>query len=128
MSLWLSLPRSADAHCRQMHAVLSPADEGDGHGMCRGVPDWCASDRRFEEHERPRPRLSADPKEPGAEAADGDRGEGLLQRSGRRRSVDRKGRLATPGVDGFMYPNEVELQWSILIVLYPLITGLVAGA
>lgn len=32
------------------------------------------------------------------------------------------------GVEGFMYPNEVELQWSILIVLYPFITGLVAGA
>jgi Ni/Fe-hydrogenase subunit HybB-like protein len=32
------------------------------------------------------------------------------------------------GVQGFMYPNEVELQWSILIVLYPFITGLVAGA
>jgi predicted membrane protein len=32
------------------------------------------------------------------------------------------------GVDGFMYPNEVELQWSVLIVLYPFITGLVAGA
>src|SRR5213075_2990720 len=31
-------------------------------------------------------------------------------------------------VHGFMYPNEVELQWSILIVLYPFITGLVAGA
>jgi Ni/Fe-hydrogenase subunit HybB-like protein len=33
-----------------------------------------------------------------------------------------------PGVDGFMYPNEVELQWGLLIVLYPYITGLVAGA
>ena len=33
-----------------------------------------------------------------------------------------------PGVEGFMYPNEVELQWSVLIVLYPYITGLVAGA
>ena len=32
------------------------------------------------------------------------------------------------GVQGFMYPNEIELQWSILIVLYPYITGLVAGA
>jgi Ni/Fe-hydrogenase subunit HybB-like protein len=32
------------------------------------------------------------------------------------------------GVEGFMYPNEVELQWSALIVLYPYITGLVAGA
>lgn len=33
-----------------------------------------------------------------------------------------------PGVEGFLYPNEVELQWSVLIVLYPFITGLVAGA
>src|SRR5512145_292731 len=32
------------------------------------------------------------------------------------------------GVQGFMYPNEIELQWSVLIVLYPFITGLVAGA
>jgi predicted membrane protein len=31
-------------------------------------------------------------------------------------------------VQGYMYPNEVELQWSLLIVLYPFITGLVAGA
>jgi Ni/Fe-hydrogenase subunit HybB-like protein len=27
-----------------------------------------------------------------------------------------------------MYPNELELHWSILIVLYPFLTGLVAGA
>ena len=32
------------------------------------------------------------------------------------------------GVEGFMYPNEVALHWSVLIVLYPYITGLVAGA
>ena len=33
-----------------------------------------------------------------------------------------------PGVEGFIYPNEVELQWSVLIVIYPFLTGLVAGA
>ncbi len=33
-----------------------------------------------------------------------------------------------PAVQGFMYPNEMELQWSVLIVLYPFVTGLVAGA
>jgi Ni/Fe-hydrogenase subunit HybB-like protein len=33
-----------------------------------------------------------------------------------------------PGVEGFIYPNEIELQWSVLIALYPFITGLVAGA
>lgn len=31
-------------------------------------------------------------------------------------------------VEGYIYPNEIELNWSILIVLYPYITGLVAGA
>jgi Ni/Fe-hydrogenase subunit HybB-like protein len=31
-------------------------------------------------------------------------------------------------VQGYIYPNEFELQWSLLIVLYPYITGLVAGA
>lgn len=31
-------------------------------------------------------------------------------------------------VSGYIYPNELELQWSILIVIYPYITGLVAGA
>jgi len=31
-------------------------------------------------------------------------------------------------VSGFIYPNEVEIHWSILIVVYPYITGLVAGA
>ena len=32
------------------------------------------------------------------------------------------------GVEGYMYPNEINLLWSVLIVLYPYITGLVAGA
>jgi len=31
-------------------------------------------------------------------------------------------------VTGFIYPNEIELHWSILIVVYPYVTGLVAGA
>ncbi len=35
---------------------------------------------------------------------------------------------ALQNVTGFIYPNEIELQWSILIVIYPYITGLVAGA
>jgi Ni/Fe-hydrogenase subunit HybB-like protein len=42
---------------------------------------------------------------------------------------------STPGlselleqVTGFIYPNEIEIHWSILIVVYPYVTGLVAGA
>jgi Ni/Fe-hydrogenase subunit HybB-like protein len=31
-------------------------------------------------------------------------------------------------MSGFVYPNELEIQWGLLLVLYPYITGLVAGA
>jgi Ni/Fe-hydrogenase subunit HybB-like protein len=31
-------------------------------------------------------------------------------------------------VGGFIYPNEIEVHWGILIVVYPYLTGLVAGA
>src|SRR5437870_9098820 len=48
--------------------------------------------------------------------------------SGEPHDITRERKPMIPGVDGFMYPNEVELQWSLLIVLYPYITGLVAGA
>lgn len=33
-----------------------------------------------------------------------------------------------PHFDGFVYPNELLLLWSVLIVVYPYVTGLVAGA
>jgi len=37
---------------------------------------------------------------------------------------------AIPHFEGYVYPNEATQQplWSVLIVLYPYITGLVAGA
>lgn len=31
-------------------------------------------------------------------------------------------------ITGYIYPNEIELHWGLLIVLYPYVTGLVAGA
>ncbi|HWP84967.1 MAG TPA: NrfD/PsrC family molybdoenzyme membrane anchor subunit [Terriglobia bacterium] len=31
-------------------------------------------------------------------------------------------------VSGYIYPNEVELHWGLLVVVYPYLTGLVAGA
>ena len=36
-------------------------------------------------------------------------------------------KLAT-SIEGYVYPNEQNLLWSVLIVVYPYITGLVAGA
>jgi Ni/Fe-hydrogenase subunit HybB-like protein len=33
-----------------------------------------------------------------------------------------------PGITGYIYPNEYELHWGLLIVVYPYLTGLVAGA
>jgi predicted membrane protein len=31
-------------------------------------------------------------------------------------------------VSGYIYPNEIELHWGLLVVIYPYVTGLVAGA
>src|SRR3990172_8265273 len=31
-------------------------------------------------------------------------------------------------MQGYIYPNEFDLQWSLLVVLYPYVAGLVAGA
>ncbi len=36
--------------------------------------------------------------------------------------------LVTRQVTGYIYPNEVELHWGILVVVYPYVTGLVAVA
>jgi predicted membrane protein len=33
-----------------------------------------------------------------------------------------------PHIDGYVYPNEQNFLWTVLIVIYPYITGLVAGA
>lgn len=33
-----------------------------------------------------------------------------------------------PNIWGYMYPNEFELHWGLLVVIYPYLTGLVAGA
>ena len=39
-----------------------------------------------------------------------------------------KGGEVTARVDGYAYPNEQNFLWSVLIVVYPYVTGLVAGA
>ncbi|MFQ5769349.1 MAG: NrfD/PsrC family molybdoenzyme membrane anchor subunit, partial [bacterium] len=31
-------------------------------------------------------------------------------------------------ITGYIYPNEIELHWGLLVVIYPYVTGLVAGA
>jgi predicted membrane protein len=31
-------------------------------------------------------------------------------------------------ITGYIYPNEIELHWGLLVVIYPYLTGLVAGA
>jgi Ni/Fe-hydrogenase subunit HybB-like protein len=36
--------------------------------------------------------------------------------------------LALDQVTGYIYPNEIELHWGLLVVIYPYVTGLVAGA
>ena len=109
----LPLHRPADAHRGQVHALLPPHHQGPDHGVLRDLPDRGAAARRPQEPRGPDPRVPAHAQGAGAEAADGDRLQGLLQRP-RRRRCDRGTDMETilQQVQGFMYPNEVELQWS----------------
>src|SRR5262249_36761712 len=92
--------------------------------MRRGLSHTGALSRRPEEPQGSDSRIPAHARRARTETADGDASEDVLQQP--RRVGTLGGRVS--GVDGFIYPNEMELQWSLLIVIYPFITGLVAGA
>ena len=123
--------------CRYIHPEKKTVDKCTlcYHRITKGLTTACCENcptgaRQLVDLKNPKDpdsRIPEDTQRAGAEAADGDRSQGLLQRTwmGRCDEVDV---MMIPGVEGFMYPNEVELQWSVLIVLYPFITGLVAGA
>jgi len=36
--------------------------------------------------------------------------------------------MMEPDITGFVFPNDVHIMWSLMIVIYPYVTGLVAGA
>ena len=70
----------AHPHGRQVHALLPPDHEGAAACVRRGLSDGGAPARGPEEPEGSDPRVPAHAPDPGAQAADGDRREGLLQR------------------------------------------------
>src|SRR5450759_4150067 len=85
-------------------------------------PQRCESPRKIEAHEQ----------DLRAQAAPEHRTEGLLRESRRRSEmtpemIERLTGL-TKQVQGYIYPNDIDIHWSILIVVYPYLTGLVAGA
>ena len=130
LPLRLPLHRPADPHRRtSARLCYHRITKGLTTACCETCPTGGAHARRPEEPERPDPRVPA--------RRTRSRCSSRRWRPGRRptttASTARCGREATMesilhAVEGFMYPNEVELQWSLLIVLYPFITGLVAGA
>src|SRR6516164_8595937 len=123
----LRMPVSApnEACRRQVHALLSPYYEGSDHRVRRGLSDGRPATGGPEESQRSSARIPADQCSTGPEARNGDRRKSLLQRP---RRLGEVAMANLPDVQGFMYPNEIELTWSVLIVLYPFLTGLVAGA
>src|SRR5450759_119715 len=85
-------------------------------------PQRCESPRKIEAHEQD--LRAQDAPQHGTE--------GLLRKSRRRSEmtpemIERLTAL-TKQVQGYIYPNDIEVHWSILIVVYPYLTGLVAGA
>jgi hypothetical protein len=96
--------------------------------------------RLFGDLKHPRERSAAEflCRQPGAgtETASGHRPAGAICRAGQGGPLTWTDTITNtvfevlPHIDGYVYPNETGLQplWGVLIVLYPYITGLVAGA
>src|SRR5512134_4000962 len=103
----------------EVHAVLPPPGQGTGARVRRGLPDRRPHLRRGGAARHAARPVHAIQRRAGPETAPQHRAEGLLRQSGRGGPVS---------VQGYIYPNEFELQWGLLIVLYPYVTGLVAGA
>src|SRR3569833_140736 len=82
MPVRMPLYPSRDKDSRQVHAVLSPHHEGTDDSVLRELPNGGATTGGSQESKRSDSRVPEDSPGAGAEAADGDRGEGLLQRAG----------------------------------------------
>ena len=80
LSLRLPLHRPAHEDRGQVQPVLPPDHEGAHHRVLRDVPHRGPGARRPQEPEGPHSRVPAHAQGAGAQAADGDRAEGLLQR------------------------------------------------
>ena len=120
--------RPAKQTVRQVHTLLPPHHQGLTTACCETCPTGARNLADLKNPKDPIHEFLRTQQRAGAEAAHGDRIESLLQRTWTGPCVKEDDATDVHGVQGFMYPNEVELQWSILIVLYPFITGLVAGA
>ncbi len=123
LPLRLPLHRSAHEHGRQVHLCYHRITKGLTTACCEVCPTRRAPARRPQEPRRSDPRVPARRTRSRCSSPRWRR----VPRSTTTASTARCGRR-TPwkweallhAVEGFMYPNEMELQWSVLIVLYPL--------
>lgn len=88
--------------------------------------------RRLKEDSKSRDGSEEEEQDYGIEVSIEYGAEGLLRRSrsGGQVAVGAEGGLyeVLKQVTGFVFPNEIGLHWNLLIVIYPYLTGLVAGA
>src|SRR4030066_1060318 len=115
-----------------MHFLLSPAQRGDAPRVRRGRPAPGAGHRGHEQRRQPHDPVQADEQDLRPQAEPEHRAEGALRQHRRRSAMTpamiEKLREPLPQVTGYIYPNEIEVHWGLLIVVYPYITGIVAGA
>src|ERR1035441_8359207 len=90
LSIWLPLLESQEEYRRQVHALLPPHHTGSDHGLLRSLSDQRKGAGRFEKSERSGSRILAHSQRAGAEAANGDGRQGVLQEPGRSGPVRRK--------------------------------------
>src|SRR3990170_2325340 len=126
------VPPSPDPHRGQVHLLLPPGLAEPAPGVRRGVPHPGPNLRGSEQRGEPPGAVRADEQDPRAQAGAQHGAESLLREPGRRGAMTNELYKSLyellPQITGFIYPNEIEIHWGILVVVYPYLTGIVAGA
>ena len=112
---------------RQVHLVLSPHHQGIAARLRRGLSGRCAHLRRSQRQAKSDQPVHRQQSGRGAQTRNRQRPQCLLCRH------RQGGKLMDPlfsaaPFTGYVYPNETVFPWGVLIVVYPYLTGLVAGA
>ncbi len=106
----------------QVHPLLPPPQQGPDHRLRAELPHRRAPPGRRQGPGRRGGRRHRHDRGARAQARDAHRAQLLLHRP------RRGGALMEPQTMNYLFPNDFHVMWSLMIVLYPYITGLVAGA
>src|ERR1022692_3337314 len=122
-----ALLQRGEAGDGQVYVVLSPHHQGLGARVRCRVPGRRAHLRGSARQAKPGKRVHPQQSDARTQAGNWQCSERLLRRPRQGRDLMEPVPNIAPFI-GYVYPNETVIPWTVLVVVYPYITGLVAGA